>query len=96
MAYKIVITPDAFDDIDNALNYYKNEVSINVAKLFIEDYRKTFKDIQRTKYFRFYFEDFRGKPMKKFPYIVFYTIDDSKKKIIIKAVFHTFQDTKKY
>ena len=96
MIYKIVVTPDAIENIENAVNYYKNIASPKVAKLFIDDYRKTFKDIQKTKYFQFFFEDFRCKPMKKFPYVVFYTIDEDIKVIIIKAVFHTSKNPNKY
>jgi toxin ParE1/3/4 len=96
MSYKIVVTPDAIENIDNAVNYYKNIASPKVAKLFIDDYRKTFNAIQKTKYFQFFFEDFRSKPMKKFPYVVFYTIDEEIKVIIIKAVFHTSQNPNKY
>ena len=96
MSYKIVVTPDAIENIDNAIYYYKKEVSTSVAKLFIDDYKKTIKDIQKTKYFQFFFEDFRGNPMKKFPFIVFYTIGENIKTIIIKAVFHTSQNPNKY
>jgi plasmid stabilization system protein ParE len=96
MSYKIVITPDAIENIENAVNYYKKEVSTPVAKLFIEDFKETFKDIKKTKYFQFFFKDFRGKPMNKFPFIVFYTIDEGLKIIVIKAVFNTSQNTDKY
>jgi plasmid stabilization system protein ParE len=96
MSYKIVVTPDAIENIENAINYYKKEVSSPVAKLFIEDFKETFKDIKKTKYFQFFFKDFRGKPMKKFPFIIFYTIDEGLKIIVIKAVFHTSQNTDKY
>lgn len=96
MAYKIIITPNAVENIEQAVNYYKKIVSIKVAKSFIDDYKKTFKDIQKTKYFQFFFQDFRAKPMKKFPYIVFYTIDEDLQIIIIKAVFHTSQHQNKY
>jgi len=34
--------------------------------------------------------------MKKFPFIVFYTIDEELKIIIIKAVFYTSQNPIKY
>ncbi|MDI9310897.1 MAG: hypothetical protein QM535_11840 [Limnohabitans sp.] len=71
MTYKVIITPDAIQNIDDALVYYKFKASAKVARDFIEDYRKTLKDIQKTKYFQIFFDDFRGKPMKKFPYIVF-------------------------
>jgi toxin ParE1/3/4 len=96
MSYKIVLTPVAKQNIDNATAYYKNKVSAKVARLFIDDYKKTFKDILKTRYFRFFFQDFRGKPMKKFPFIIFYTVDENSKIIFIKAVFNTSQDDQKY
>lgn len=96
MSYKIVLTPDAVQNIDDAVDYYKKVVSTKVAKLFVEDYKKSFKDILNTKYFQIFFENFRGLPMKKFPYIIFYTINEEQKTIIIKAIFHTSQDPEKY
>ncbi len=96
MAYKIIVTPDAIQNIDDAVYFYKKEVSDRVAKSFIDEYKHTFKDIVKTPYFQVFFQDFRGKPMKNFPYIVFYTINESLKTIIIKAVFHTSQSPSKY
>ena len=49
MSYKIVVTPDAIENIENAVNYYKKEVSTPVAKLFIEDFKETFKEIKKNK-----------------------------------------------
>lgn len=90
------MTPDAEKNLDDAVFYYKNFVSRKVAQLFLADYRKTYRDILKTKYFRFFFQNFRGKPMKKFPYIIFYTIDEDLKIIVIKAIFNTNQDSEKY
>lgn len=53
MSYKIVVTPDAIENIENAVNYYKKEVSTPVAKLFIEDFKETFKDIKKQNTFSF-------------------------------------------
>ena len=96
MSYKIVVTPKAVQQIDDAIDYYKNKVSVKIARLFIEDYKITFKEILTTRYFKLFFEGFRGKPMKKFPFIIFYTVDETKKVIIIKALFHTAQHPDKY
>lgn|SRR5690606_34238241 len=96
MTYKIVITPVAQKHIEDAIVYYKNKASNKVAGMFIDDYKKTFSDIQKVLYFKFFFENFRGKPMKKFPFIVFYSLDEQLKVIFINAVFNTHQDTNKY
>ncbi len=34
--------------------------------------------------------------MKKYPYIVFYVVDEIEREIIIKGVFNTYQDVSKY
>ncbi|HEY0262716.1 MAG TPA: hypothetical protein VGB95_06795, partial [Chitinophagales bacterium] len=73
MPYKIVLTPDAVQNIEDAIIHYKEQASSKVARQFIEEYKKTFRDIQRVKYFQFWYQEFRGVPMKKFPFIVFYT-----------------------
>lgn len=96
MSYKIVVTPNAVQQIDDAVDYYKNKVSVRIARLFIEDYKRTFQEIQITRYFKLFFNEFRGKPMRKFPFIIFYTIDETERTIIIKAVFHTAQNPDKY
>src|SRR5690606_11260302 len=96
MSYKIVVTPNAVQQIDDAVDYYKNKVSVRSARLFIEYYKKTFQVIQTTRYFKLFFDEFRGKPMRKFPFIIFYTINEPEKVIIIKAFFHTAQHPHKY
>lgn len=96
MSYKILISPVAQKHIEEAVFYYKNKVSDKVATMFIDDYKKTFNDIRNVLYFKFFFKNFRGKALKKFPYIVFYSLDEQQKAIIINAVFHTSQNTDKY
>ena len=73
MSFKIIITPNAVLNIENAIIYYKQNASNKVAKQFIEDYKKTFKDIQKTKYFQVFFEDFRGKSIKN-SHLLFFTL----------------------
>lgn len=91
-----MITPNAVQQIDDAITFYKNNASINIARLFVEEYKKSFSEIQLNRYFRVFFDNFRGVPMKKFPYIIFYTVDEEQRTIIIKAVFHTSQNPGKY
>lgn len=96
MSYKIKLTPLATQNIEDSVTYYKNIASKKVAKNFVADFKKTVSIIRETKYFQVFFGGFRGKTLKNFPFIVFYTIHEDKNLIVIRAVFHTSQNTTKY
>ena len=42
MTYKIIVSPVASKNLDNALNYYLEEVSKKVAADFLKDYNQTY------------------------------------------------------
>lgn len=96
MEFKIKITPFAKDNIKEAVRYYRENVSVKTAQKFIQDYETTLNQLQKISYFRTYYKDFRGIPLKKFPYIVFYQMDSEKKQILVKGVFNTYQNPTKY
>ncbi len=95
MSYKINLEKGAKLDIDDALFYYRNNVSKRVAKNFSADVRKGFKAIKINPYYRQYANGYRGLPLKKFPYIIFFKIDEENKIIFINSVFETHQEPKK-
>lgn len=95
MAYKVKISPVAKIDVRKAVAYYKKEASSKVAQNFIEDYELTLKKIIRNPFFQIYYKDFRGLTFSKYPYIIFYQIDETNKFILIKAVFNASQDIRK-
>jgi hypothetical protein len=59
MIYRIVLTPDAFRNLDQALLFYKNKASLKIAKSYLADYKKTIAVILRTKYFQIFFDNIR-------------------------------------
>lgn len=95
MGYKIKISPIAKENIKDAIFYYKTNVSLKVAINFLKDYEQTLDKITINPFYRVYYKNFRGIPLKKYPYIIFFRIDENKKQILINAVFHTNQDTGK-
>lgn len=96
MAYKILVTPDARKQIEEAVMYYMEHASKKVALKFLQDYKKVVADILKVRYFQVFYLNFRGRMMGTFPYIIFYTIDEEQEVIVIKAVFHTAQHPNKY
>ena len=96
MDFRVHITPVAKTNQKQAVAYYKEKASLKVAQNFLKDYEKTLYKIKQNPYYQIYYKNFRGLPLKKFPYIVFYTIDENLKVITIKAIFHTSQNPGKY
>ena len=96
MDFRVHITPVAKTNQKQAVAYYKEKASLKVAQNFLKDYEKTLYKIKQNPYFQIYYKNFRGLPLKKFPYIVFYTIDENLNVITIKGIFHTSQNPGKY
>ena len=96
MAYSVLITPEASKQVEQAVEYYSEHLSKKVALDFLKDYRRAVSEIVKVRYFQVFYVNFRTRLMKKFPYLVFYTLDEERELIIIKAVFHTSQHPDKY
>lgn len=95
MAYKIIVSPIAIKNIDDAVNYYSEEVSKKVALDFLNDYKKTYKDLQKNPFYPFHDSNYRYLPFKKFPFIAFFLVDEPSKTVFLNAVFNTHQNPDK-
>lgn len=77
MAYKIKITPSAFNDIQNSFDYY-NKQKNGLGKKFNSDIQKTFTNLKKVPQSgSFLYDTVRYKVLKKFPYIIIYEITRS-------------------
>jgi toxin ParE1/3/4 len=47
MNYRVIISPNASRNIDDAVEYYKENVSKKVALGFLADFQNTYKALQR-------------------------------------------------
>ena len=95
MNYKIRISSLAKSHIKEAVSYYKKETFLKVAQNFVKDYKQTLQKIKQNPFFQRYYKNFRGLPLKKYPYIIFFQVNESKKLISINAVFQGNKDTDK-
>lgn len=95
MIYKIVIDPRAILDIQDAVDYYefKNQ---GLGVRFYETLEEHFAIISKTPFFQLRYKDYHALPIKKFPFILLYFIDESLKTVYIMSVFNTFLNPVKY
>ncbi|TDO71079.1 plasmid stabilization system protein ParE [Flavobacterium chryseum] len=96
MNYKIIVSPIALRNIEEAVEYYILKVNKKVALDFLNDYKKLYKTLQKNPFYQFHDNNYRFLPFKKFPYIAFFIVDEVSKTVFINAVFHTFQNPEKY
>ena len=95
MAYKVIVSPIAIKNIDSAVTYYAEEVSKKVALDFLNDYKKTYKDLQKNPFYPYHDSNYRYLPFKKFPFIAFFLVDEPSKTVFLNAVFNTHQNPDK-
>ncbi len=84
---KIYLLTAAINDISDAVNYY-NEQKENLGESFLEELDKLFEILSFfPEIFPIKRKNYHEAVMKKFPYVVVYTVEGNK--ILIYAVFHT-------
>lgn len=96
MNYKIIVSPIALKNIEEAVEYYILKAIKKVAKDFLNDYRKVYKALQINPFYKIHDNNYRFLPFKKFPYVAFFMIDELSKTVFLNAVFHTSQNPENY
>ena len=95
MNYTIQFSPEANDDLTEILGWYKTQSTSDLQKQFIQELSKTFKVLQASpKSFAPRFKKARCGVVKKFPYNIYYWVDDVKQDINIFAILHQSRNPK--
>ncbi len=95
MAFEIFQYPEADQDILGAVNYYK-EISNSMASNFEKQLSEAYDKLERNPFFQIRYDDVRALPLKKFPYIILFHIDEIEKLVYVISVFCTHQNPEKY
>lgn len=74
----------------------KTTVSIKVAQSFKNELGVAYKSLAINPFYELRTQNFRAIPLKKFPYFIFYEVDEQRKEVKIVAIFNTSQSTEKY
>lgn len=92
MSYSITISEIANSDIADATEYY--EVSKQgLGRIFLLSLKDTFKMLAKNPFMYVHiYKQIRRALIKKFPYAVFYQIDEKEKEVTIYFVMSTYRD----
>lgn len=92
MPYTILVTPTATEDIAAAIDYY-NALSADLGYRFadlVADYLDRIAAMPTASAIRY--KNVRSKPMKRFPFLINFTIDEATHSITILRIFNTYQE----
>ena len=92
MPYTILVTPTATEDIAVAIEYY-NALAADLGYRFadlVAEYFDRIADLPTASAIRY--KNVRCKPMKRFPYLIMFTIDEAAHSVNILRVFNTYQE----
>lgn len=94
MHFTILIDPRAVHDIQEAINCYDHQQA-GLGKKFENELNKYFVALEKNPFFRIRYNQVRCLPMKKFPFMVHFSIGENET-VTIHAVFHTSLDMQKW
>jgi toxin ParE1/3/4 len=92
--FVIIIELEAIQDIQDSINYYNRQQS-GLGKKFHAFIKDAFQVLEINPFFKSYKNNIRCMALIRFPFSVFFTVDESKAVINIYAVLHQALDPDK-
>lgn len=93
--YKVKLSLNVQEDLERIEKLYYL-ISEKIADKFILNLSKTFKILSLNPHFSIKYKNYRTITLSKFPYIIFFEIDELNFNVTIFTCFHTSQNPNKY
>ena len=93
MAFTIKIEPEAKQDIQNGITWYNQQKS-GLGSKFHSSIKAHLVTLRTTPFHQIRYDHVHCLPLKKFPYMIHYTVDEENQKVIVHGVFNTARNPK--
>jgi hypothetical protein len=93
MVFKIKIETEAYDDIQEGIVWY-NQQKAGLGIKFHKEVKEFLEVLKTNPFFQIRYKNTRCLPLKKFPFMIHFTIDEENSIVTIRAIFHTSQNPK--
>jgi len=87
MVYKIIVSPRAQKEIENAIDYYAL-YSADAPANFIIVLKEAYATLKINPFFRVRYKNVRALRLKRFPHSIYFVINENQKTIRILSCFH--------
>lgn len=91
MVYRIDLHSGVVQDLKHAIDYYDQQQS-NLGKKFLNAIDKHFFILSKNPFYQIRYDNVRCLPVKKFPFMIHFTIEEGNKTVKILAVLNTSLD----
>lgn len=88
MGFTIAILPTAINDLQKAIDYY-DEQQIGLSEKLESEINQLFSTIEKNPFFQVRYKKVHCLPLKKFPFMIHFTVDEKTFTIYIRAILHT-------
>lgn len=96
MVYRVIISPIAQLHIDEAIFYYKYNVSEKVAQKLYDELQKCYNNLAINPFYQIRTKCYRALPLESMPYLIFFEVVEDEMLVRILSVFNTYQDPDKW
>lgn len=95
MSYEIFLEEHAIADIHQAIDFYDSQ-QIGLGKKFEAEVDKHISYLHKNPFFQIRYSNVRCLPLRKFPFLIHYTVDEKNKMVSVISILNTSQDPKKW
>lgn len=88
MPFTIKIEPEAELDNQDGITWY-NKQQAGLGRTFHISVKEHLEILKTNPYYQIRYDGVRCLPLKKFPYMIHFTLDEKNKRVIVHAIFNT-------
>lgn len=87
MVFTLIVSPIAKTDLQEAYEWYENQ-SVGLGERFLGNLDDAFEDLLQNPFYAIRYDSTRCLPLRIFPYMIHYNINEERRIIYIISIFH--------
>lgn len=91
MPYSIKLEADASVDIQQGIDWY-NQRQQGLGKEFLAEVKASINSLKTNPFYQLRYDEVRCLPLKRFPFMIHFTVDQVNRIVVVRAVFNTYLD----
>lgn len=88
MRFEVRVSAAAEQDVIDAVDWYESEQN-GLGSSFLNALDLEFELLSRSPFFPIRFDSVRCVPLRQFPYLIYFRVDEDESRVLILAILHT-------